>query len=205
MRSDEARQLVGCSHRKVLNTITGRHLEGPERFGWWSPAGPAEQPCGRWDGATQISRADLVVPGHDVQTPINASPRRALSAQAAGAPGDAAAAATTTAAATASPASTTTATSTATAAAAPCGLHGAACILLVEKVERREADVRDLFLTERDRVGCGEVQLLRRVGRHGCRRCRSHERETQSSDTQSRYRGSDCTLSFRSWLRLSHL
>ena len=81
------------------------------------------------------------------------------SANPAGAPGqaaarttgaaDAAAASAATAAAPATPATT----ATAAAAAAPCNLHAAADILLVEEMEGREAHIGDFFLAEGERLG----------------------------------------------------
>jgi hypothetical protein len=57
----------------------------------------------------------------------------------------------------------------ATATTAPCNLHVAAGVLLVEEMEGRETDVRDFFLTKGDGVGRREVQFLRGVESGGGR------------------------------------
>src|SRR3569832_1103693 len=88
------------------------------------------------------------------------------SAKTATTPGEAAAAAPPAAGAAAATA-TATATTTATATAATAGFHDllTAHILLVEEMEGGEAGIGELFLTQRDRVRCGKVERLRRVGR----------------------------------------
>jgi hypothetical protein len=98
------------------------------------------------------------------------------SAEAADTPGCAATSAgTTSATATTAADAATTATATAaatatavTAATATCNLHEVAGAFLVEKMERRQADVGDFFLAERERLRRRNVQILRSInGRYG--------------------------------------
>jgi hypothetical protein len=126
---------------------------------------------------TRIGRVELIEPGHNVSRfSVWLGMRREL-AEAADTPGcaagpAAAAATTATPAATTAPAAaattaaaTTTAMPTATAAR---NLHEVASAFLVEKVERRQADVGDFFFAERERLRRRNVQFLRSVnGRHG--------------------------------------
>jgi hypothetical protein len=121
---------------------------------------------------TRIGRVELVEPGHNVSrfdvvcmrsdlAEAADAPRRATSAAAAAA--TTATAATATAAAAATPATTAM-----TATAAPGNLHEVASAFLVEKVERRQADVGDFFLAERECLRWRNVQFLRSVnGRYG--------------------------------------
>lgn len=159
------------------------------------------------DGAvkTQISRADLVEPGHEKRPGDQQIDWWGNSAETAGAPRDAAAAATT-ATATAAASATASATTTATAAAAPCRLHLGVRILLVEQVERRQRHVGNFFFAQRDRMRRGQIDRLRRIGRrHRCSRRSSDHGKAQPGRTECRHRSLDRTLPFRSWLCLWHL
>jgi hypothetical protein len=130
------------------------------------------------------------------------SPRQAAAAAAA-------ASAATTAASPAASSAAATATSAAPAAAASACKFLAvelACSggFLVEDVERRQADVGDLFLTERDDLRC---RILRRHiryrsgGRCGCSAAR--HRQGHPGDSQHRH-GFTPTLSLRGALCLRH-
>jgi len=120
-------------------------------------------------------------------------------APAAPSPASAAAAATTAAAAAATSAATATATATATAAAAasaPCQLHAASGVFLVEEMEGGEADVGHfLFAKDEALIGQG-IAGLRDVDR-GRRRCgcAADQRNTQSGGTQ-RMDGAGLAFSF---------
>jgi hypothetical protein len=128
------------------------------------------------------------------------SKRRCRSADAAVAPRPAArsdAATTATAAAAAATTATATAAAAAATTAAPGHLLHRAALLLVEQVERREADVGDFFFTQRDRLRRHEAQFLRRIsGRGG--RCRGTSRKTKSQtrSTQRRHGGFNNSLPF---------
>lgn len=79
---------------------------------------------------------------------------RSGSAEAAGAPRNAAATtAATTAAASATATSAAAATTAAASASTPRDLNAGSGVFLVEQVEGREADVSDFFLAERDGMG----------------------------------------------------
>src|SRR5450755_2976584 len=98
-------------------------------------------------------------------------------AEAADTPGRAASSAATTGAT--ATAGTSTATATTAAAATPAttamatttgagNLHEVAGAFLVEKMERRQADVGDFFFAERERLRRRNVQILRSINsRHG--------------------------------------
>jgi hypothetical protein len=122
---------------------------------------------------TRIGRVELIEPGHNVSRfSVWLGMRREL-AEAADTPGCAAgpaAAAATTATPAATTAATTAAATTAAAttaamptATATRNLHEVARAFLVEKVERRQADVGDFFFAERERLRRRNVQFLRSV------------------------------------------
>jgi hypothetical protein len=99
------------------------------------------------------------------------------------------------------------ATSAASAASTPlCNLFpdvGRAGVLLVEDVERPQANVGDFFFTERD-LGRGDIPGGRIRGRHSSRRRRSaRQRQRHADDSHHRY-GFLPTLSLRSVLRMWH-
>ena len=107
--------------------------------------------------------------------------------------------------------SATTATPTAsaaaaTAASAPCQLHAAAGVLLVEEMEGGQADVSHFLFIERDCLTGSKVGQLLYVGcRHGGRRCASRQRERQPCGSERRHGDfGDSLLPFRSLLRLPH-
>jgi hypothetical protein len=121
-----------------------------------------------------------------------------------------AAAAAATTAATASAAAATAAAATATAAAAAPAtprhlLQGAAVVFLVEEVERRETDVGDFFLTERDGLRRREVEFLRDVsGGRGCCGGAPDQPKSQTGSAQRRHRGLGDTLPLRSLFHSWH-
>ena len=119
-------------------------------------------------------RVDIIEPGH-MPLVKQCVRKEVRSAQAARTPGQAAgtttaAPAAAAAAAAASATAAATASAAAAAATAPCNLNVAAGVLLVEEMEGRQTDVRDLFLTKRDGLGRREVQFLGRIesGGRGC-------------------------------------
>ena len=124
------------------------------------------------------------------------------SAQAASPPRQAAAAAAA-AAATAPAASARAAASAAAASAAttPGDLHAASGGLLVEEMERREADVGDFLFTEREGLRRCIVRCLLDVGcRDSSRGCAAYQREGQSGGSQCGRSGLGHTLPLRSLL-----
>ena len=77
----------------------------------------------------------------------------------------------------AGPASPTASAAAATAASAPCQLHAAAGVFLVEEMEGGQADVSHFLFIERDCLTRSKVLQLLCVGcRHGGRRCASRQR-----------------------------
>ena len=90
----------------------------------------------------------------------------------------------------------------ATTAAAPRGLHAAANVFPIEEMERGETDVGHFLFAKNDAlVGRGIVGLRDISGGHrGCG-CATHERKTQSGDTQRRQECRfGCAFPFRSLL-----
>jgi hypothetical protein len=127
------------------------------------------------------------------------APRQATTSDAATAP--AATAAPACSAASATPASA------AAAASAPGDLHavlGGCGVLLVENIERRQADVGDFFFTESDGVTRSKVRRQRLILRRRDRSGRTaRQRESQSRGSQHRY--SFCyTFALRSLLYPCH-
>jgi hypothetical protein len=100
------------------------------------------------------------------------------------------AAATAAAATTAASAASATATASAAAAATPGYLHailGSSRVFLVEHIERRQADVGDFFLTERECLTRRHVQRLWRVRYRSDRcGCTPDQRKSQTSCPQHR-------------------
>ncbi len=134
---------------------------------------------------------------------VNAVREQAGLAIAASSPRRAAAAAANAASAT-SAAAAAPATSAAT-ATAPGYLHAAANVFLVEEMERRQADVGDFLVAERDCLSRHVVRRLLHIRRrHGRCRCASHQRQSQSRGPQGRCSGFRHTLRPRSLLHSWH-
>src|SRR6476619_5560921 len=89
----------------------------------------------------------------------------------------------------------------ASATTTPSELHAASGGLLVEEMERREADVGDFLFTERDGLRRRKVRCLPDVRcRDSSRGCAAYQREGQSSGSQCGRGGLGHTLPLRSLL-----
>ena len=108
----------------------------------------------------------------------------------------------------ASPATASAASPATAPAASPPGKFfadlGRSGVLLVEDIERRQADVRELLLTESDFVTrCGVPRPYVHCWPTGSGRCAGRKRQRNPSDSQHRY-GFPRTLSLRGMVRMRH-
>ena len=155
---DEAGRGLFLTRLETYSTVMRRPAAG---HSWLRAATKME-----WPGRPCRTRPQIAY--------INVSGNWSSLAKAAGSPGSAATAtaATTTAAAAASPTTAAASATPAATATAPGELYasfGRRCVLLVEHIERRQADVGDFFLAKHDLVTQSKVRRLRYVGRrHRC-------------------------------------
>jgi hypothetical protein len=182
-------------------------MDWPGRFCRTRPRGPAfVNAIGRRSALAPAASSPRRAAASAGNSPANSPANSAAATAASAANGNAAPAANANAASAASAASAA-ATAASAAAAAASFVYQApkrSRVLLVEDVERRQADVGDFLFTEDDFVTRCHVRCQRSVHcRHGRCRCAPHERKSQPDGPQSRYRFRH-TLSLRSLLHSRH-
>ena len=160
-----------------------------------------------WPSWVVVGGSSVGRHNHPAQLRTGPTSLRASGLASAASPATASAASPATASA-ASPATASAASPATAPAASPPGNFFAdfrcSGVLLVEDIERRQADVRDFLLTESDFVTrCGVPRRYIRCWPTGSRRCAARKSQRHPSDSQHRY-GFPRTLSLRGVLRMRH-